>query len=555
MKATSGLHCLVTGATGYIGGRLVPELLDAGHRVRCLARSPEKLRDHPWAGRTEIVRGDVTDAASVAEALRGIDVAYYLVHALAGRIRLRGTRPCGRPHLRRASPCGRGPPHRLPRRAHPGRDPGPRPVPAPALPRRGRRDPARLRGADHRPARRRHHRLRLGLLRNAALPDRTAPRHGHPQLGRHPRPARRRPRRPALPRRQCRHAARGQPRLRHRRPRRAHVRGDDAPLRRRRRPAPPAHPARPDADPAAVQPLDRPRHAGAAGPGPAARRVPAPRGRVRGARHRAVRTGSARRPDRRRPGRVPGPAQGAGGGRDHALVLRLAARCTQRPAADRPRLGGRQPLHRPARTRRRRLARRAVAGGGGHRRGERLVLVPAGLGRTGMARPARRRGRHPARPARRGPAAGGGLPGLLAGGRDRTGPPAAAARGDAAAGAGLAGDVRGPGPGYGAVPPADRARGARYRQRALFHPHGLLGHLYWWSVSPFHAVVFGGMARNIARAARRLDDEAAATGAAATRGTASDRPASDRPASEGPASSEVPEDSRPPGPDAERENP
>jgi hypothetical protein len=43
----------------------------------------------------------------------------------------------------------------------------------------------------------------------------------------------------------------------------------------------------------------------------------------------------------------------------------------------------------------------------------------------------------------------------------------------------------------------------RYRQRALFHPHGLLGHLYWWSVVPFHGVVFGGMARNIAKAAAR----------------------------------------------------
>ncbi|MFD7135769.1 SDR family oxidoreductase [Streptomyces sp. NPDC059894] len=74
--------CLVTGATGYIGGRLVPELLAAGHRVRCLARSPERLRDHPWAGRAEVVRGDVTDAASVARAMRGVDVAYYLVHAL-----------------------------------------------------------------------------------------------------------------------------------------------------------------------------------------------------------------------------------------------------------------------------------------------------------------------------------------------------------------------------------------------------------------------------------------------------------------------------------------
>lgn len=77
-----GLRCLVTGATGYIGGRLVPELLAEGHRVRCLARSPGKLRDHPWAGDVEVVRGDVTDVESVAGALRDIDVAYYLVHAL-----------------------------------------------------------------------------------------------------------------------------------------------------------------------------------------------------------------------------------------------------------------------------------------------------------------------------------------------------------------------------------------------------------------------------------------------------------------------------------------
>lgn len=77
------LRCLVTGATGYIGGRLVPELLEAGHRVRCLARTPEKLRDHPWAGEAEVVKGDVTDAESLGAAMRDIDVAYYLVHALA----------------------------------------------------------------------------------------------------------------------------------------------------------------------------------------------------------------------------------------------------------------------------------------------------------------------------------------------------------------------------------------------------------------------------------------------------------------------------------------
>ncbi|MFD5368338.1 SDR family oxidoreductase [Streptomyces sp. NPDC127103] len=77
-----GPLCLVTGASGYIGGRLVPDLLEAGFRVRCLARTPAKLRDHPWAGEVEIVRGDVTDAESLAPAFRDVDVAYYLVHAL-----------------------------------------------------------------------------------------------------------------------------------------------------------------------------------------------------------------------------------------------------------------------------------------------------------------------------------------------------------------------------------------------------------------------------------------------------------------------------------------
>ncbi|GAA3962007.1 SDR family oxidoreductase [Actinomadura viridis] len=78
----NGELCLVTGASGYIGGRLVPELLDAGYAVRCLVRTPEKLRDHPWADRVEIVQGDLTDADSVAAALKGVAVAYYLVHAL-----------------------------------------------------------------------------------------------------------------------------------------------------------------------------------------------------------------------------------------------------------------------------------------------------------------------------------------------------------------------------------------------------------------------------------------------------------------------------------------
>jgi uncharacterized protein YbjT (DUF2867 family) len=80
--ATPALTCLVTGATGYIGGRLVPELLAAGHRVRVMSRSPERLRDRPWADRVEVVRADAGDAGQVAAACAGADVVYYLIHAL-----------------------------------------------------------------------------------------------------------------------------------------------------------------------------------------------------------------------------------------------------------------------------------------------------------------------------------------------------------------------------------------------------------------------------------------------------------------------------------------
>lgn len=74
------MNVLVTGATGYIGGRLVPRLLERGYTVRCMARDPGRL-----AGRfpgAEAVAGDAFDPASVAAALSGIDVAYYLVHSM-----------------------------------------------------------------------------------------------------------------------------------------------------------------------------------------------------------------------------------------------------------------------------------------------------------------------------------------------------------------------------------------------------------------------------------------------------------------------------------------
>jgi uncharacterized protein YbjT (DUF2867 family) len=74
---------LVTGATGYIGGRLVPELLAAGFRVRAMARGASRLRDRDWVERVDVVEADATDASAVLRALQGVDVAYYLLHALA----------------------------------------------------------------------------------------------------------------------------------------------------------------------------------------------------------------------------------------------------------------------------------------------------------------------------------------------------------------------------------------------------------------------------------------------------------------------------------------
>src|SRR3954452_23656659 len=76
------MRCLVTGATGYLGGRLVPELLGAGHAVRVMVRDPSRLRDTGWAGAVEIATADAGDAAAVGAALAGVDVAYYLIHAL-----------------------------------------------------------------------------------------------------------------------------------------------------------------------------------------------------------------------------------------------------------------------------------------------------------------------------------------------------------------------------------------------------------------------------------------------------------------------------------------
>jgi uncharacterized protein YbjT (DUF2867 family) len=74
---------LVTGATGYVGGRLVPRLLAAGHQVRCLVRDASRLQGRDWLPHVDVVTGDVLAPSGLPEALAGVDVAYYLVHSLA----------------------------------------------------------------------------------------------------------------------------------------------------------------------------------------------------------------------------------------------------------------------------------------------------------------------------------------------------------------------------------------------------------------------------------------------------------------------------------------
>jgi uncharacterized protein YbjT (DUF2867 family) len=77
------VRILVTGATGYIGSQLVPELLARGHSVRCLAREPQKLAWHQWQG-VEVVAGDVLAPPTLEPAFNGIEAAYYLVHSMSG---------------------------------------------------------------------------------------------------------------------------------------------------------------------------------------------------------------------------------------------------------------------------------------------------------------------------------------------------------------------------------------------------------------------------------------------------------------------------------------
>lgn len=75
---------LVLGATGYVGGRLVPKLLEAGYHVRATGRSIDKLKSRYWAGHSgvELAAVDIHDPQSLRAALRGMDIVFYLVHSM-----------------------------------------------------------------------------------------------------------------------------------------------------------------------------------------------------------------------------------------------------------------------------------------------------------------------------------------------------------------------------------------------------------------------------------------------------------------------------------------
>ena len=80
---TKGIRVLVTGSTGYIGGRLIPRLLSNNLKVRVLVRDKEKIKHKSWFSQVEIFEGDLTKIESLHGLADGVDQAYYLIHSMS----------------------------------------------------------------------------------------------------------------------------------------------------------------------------------------------------------------------------------------------------------------------------------------------------------------------------------------------------------------------------------------------------------------------------------------------------------------------------------------
>lgn len=80
--SSTPLRILVTGATGFVGGELIPRLVAQGHAVRAFVRHPDRLQGRAWARSVEVVAGDVLEPDTLVAALQGVHTAYYLVHGM-----------------------------------------------------------------------------------------------------------------------------------------------------------------------------------------------------------------------------------------------------------------------------------------------------------------------------------------------------------------------------------------------------------------------------------------------------------------------------------------
>ena len=189
----------VSGGSGYIGGRLVPRLLEAGYRVRCLARNPRKLEARTWARHpnVEIVAGDVGDRDGLTELLRGCGAAYYLVHSMlaAGADYAEQDRELAENFAAAAEKAGVERILYLGGLGETGRDLSEHLS--------SRREVEHALASDssagHRAARRHDHRLGIGLVRDPALSGRAAARDDHAAVGRNREPADRGTQCPPLP--------------------------------------------------------------------------------------------------------------------------------------------------------------------------------------------------------------------------------------------------------------------------------------------------------------------------------------------------------------------
>ena len=249
---------LVLGATGYVGGRLVSELLDAGHQVRVLTRSPDRAERYEWSGRVRLFTGDVLDAGTLAPAFEGCDAVYYLVHSIgtsgdfaateaiaARRMRATPRTPPGAAASCISAVWGRGDAlsTHLASRHQVGEILASGSTPTTEL------RAAVIIGAGS---------ISFEMLRylTEVLPAMVTPR-----WVRHEVPADCDSRRPRLPRCGARGCRDHRSRARHRRSRCGHLRRDDADLRRGRGTPPPLHPAGAVPLPEPLVPVGRPGHA------------------------------------------------------------------------------------------------------------------------------------------------------------------------------------------------------------------------------------------------------------------------------------------------------